>query len=279
MSLIAVIGAGELGGTVAARLARLDRVARVLLVDRERGLAEGKALDIRQAGPIEGFRTSVEAADDPGAARGASAVVLADASGAEALLDWIVQPDSRGARTVVVFAEPSPLAVMEHAAGERGVDRRRLVGSAPLAFASAVRALVAASVDRSPAGIALAVAGRPPEPIVLWSGATIEGSPVEEALDAAVVAGIRRRLPALWPPGPQTLASAAARVASAIATGSRRLFPCWVGLDEPSAVRGRVAAMPVELGPQGIVRIVPPVMSPRERVLVENALSLPGPGI
>ncbi len=273
MSSIAVIGASELGGAVAARLARLDRVAHVLLVDRERGIAEGKALDIRQAGPIEGFRTSLEAADDPSAARGAAVVVVADAREPEALLDWIGGLNSPGARTVVVFADASPLAIMERAVGERRVDGRRLVGSAPLAFASAVRALVAASVDRSPAGVSLAVAGRPPEPIVVWSGATIEGSPIEQAVDPAVVAGIRRRLPALWPPGPQALASAAARVAVAIATGSRRLFPCWAGLDEPPAARGLVAAMPVELGPQGIIRIVPPVMSPRERVLVENALA------
>ena len=290
MSFIAVIGAGELGGAVAARLARLDRVARVLLVDRERGVAEGKALDIRQAGPIDGFRTSVDAADDPNAARGAAVVVVAPAfaqrasagpqaagpdagDGSEALLDALARLASSDARTVVVFAEASPLAVMERALGERRVAGRRLVGSAPLAFASAVRALVAASIDRSPAGVSLAVAGRPPEPIVLWSGATIDGSPVEEAVDPAVLAAIRRRLPALWPPGPHALASAAARVGVAIAVGSRRLFPCWVGLDEPPAARGRVAAMPVELGPQGIIRTVPPVMSPHERVLVENALA------
>jgi len=280
MPTIAVIGAGELGGAVASRVARLDRVARVLVVDRERGVAEGTALDIQQAAPIEGFRTTLEAADDPGAARGAAVIVIAPAArpGAadqpEALVDWMVRLISPREPTVVVFAEPSPLAVMERAIGERGVTGRRLVGSAPLAFASAVRALVAAAIDRSPSQIALSVAGRPPEPLVLWSGATIDGSPLEQAVDPAVVAGIRRRLPALWPPGPQALASAAARVAVAVAAGSRRLFPCWVGLEDPPAARGRVAAVPVELGPQGIIRLVPPAMSPHERVLVDNALRL-----
>jgi len=271
---IAVIGAGELGGAVASRLARLDRVARVLLVDRARGLAEGKALDIRQAGPIDGFHTTLDATDDPDAARGAAVAVITGWDEPEALLDQVARLISADARTTVVFADASPLAVMERAIGERRLPGRRLVGSAPLAFASAVRALVAASVDRSPAGVALTVAGRPPEPLVLWSGATIDGSPLEQAVDPAAVAAIRRRLPALWPPGPQALASAAARVGVAVADGSRRLFPCWVGLEEPPAARGRVAAMPVELGPRGVVRVVPPAMSPRERVLLENAIGM-----
>ena len=296
MSSIAVIGAGELGGAVAQRLARLDCVARVLLVDRQRAVAAGMALDIQQSAAIDGFRTSFEAAGDPDAARGASVVVIADpafalpasagqdppdvdpapADDPDALLDSIARLISPGDGAVVVFAAAAPVALMERALGERRVARGRLVGSAPLAFASAVRALVGASIDRSPAQIALSGAGRPPAPVILWSGGTVDGSPIEQAVGPAALAAVRRRVPALWPPGPLALASAASRVACAIAVGSRRLFQCWVGLDEPGAARGRVGAMPVELGPRGIARVVPPVMSARERVLVDNALERRG---
>ena len=57
---IAVIGAGELGATLARRLAAGASSRRVLLLDADEGRAKGKALDILQSGPVEGFDTRVE---------------------------------------------------------------------------------------------------------------------------------------------------------------------------------------------------------------------------
>ena len=57
---IAVIGAGELGATLARRLAASEAFRRVLLLDPDTGRARGKALDILQSGPVEGFDTRVE---------------------------------------------------------------------------------------------------------------------------------------------------------------------------------------------------------------------------
>jgi len=279
-SFVAIIGAGDLGGALAHKLAGLDRVGRILLIDEERGIAAGKALDIQQAASVEGFRTRLEATADLTAAAGAAAVVFADearpdpARPADACLARLARLATLDRNAVFVCAGASHVELMERAIGEGRIPRARIVGAAPLAFEAAVRALVAAATDRSPAQVALSVAGRPPEFVILWSGATVGGSPVEQAVGPAVLARIRRRVPALWPPGPNALASAAARVAAAVAAGSRRLFLCSVGLDHPPAARGRVAAMPVELGPQGIIRIVPPVMSAREQTLVENALDI-----
>ena len=56
---IAVIGAGELGATLARRLAAGEVFRRVLLLDPDVGKAKGKALDILQSGPVEGFDTLV----------------------------------------------------------------------------------------------------------------------------------------------------------------------------------------------------------------------------
>lgn len=278
-SSIAIVGAGDLGGALAHKLAGLECAGRIVLIDEERGIAAGKALDIQQAGSIEGFDVRLEATADLTAAAGAAAVVFADearpdpARPADECLARLARLATLDRNAVFVCAGASHVELMERAVGERRIPRARIVGAAPLAFEAAVRALVAAATDRSPAQIALAVAGRPPEFVILWSGATIEGSPIEQAVGPAVLAGIRRRVPALWPPGPNALASAAARAAAAVATGSRRLLLCSVGLDHPPAARGRVATMPVELGPQGIIRIVPPVTSARERMLVENAIA------
>ena len=55
------------------------------------------------------------------------------------------------------------------------------------------------------------------------------------------------RIPALWPPQPYTLASAAARVAEALAGGSRRRYTCFAAIDVAGAGRGMIAAVPVEI--------------------------------
>jgi malate/lactate dehydrogenase len=86
------------------------------------------------------------------------------------------------------------------------------------------------------------------------------------------LAAISARLPGLWPPGPFALASAAARVAEAVACGTRRRFTCFVTLDEPP-YRLAVAAMPVKLGTGGVERILRPALTRQERTRMENALS------
>src|ERR1700737_4716301 len=78
MSTAAIIGAGPLGGALARALAARGRIREVRLIDPEGGVAEGKALDILQASPVEPFNTRVTAVTSPAAAAGADAIVLAD---------------------------------------------------------------------------------------------------------------------------------------------------------------------------------------------------------
>src|SRR5689334_1212825 len=78
MSFVAIIGAGSLGGTIAQTLAMRDCIREIRLIDAEERVAQGKALDIRQSSPIEGFTTIVSATGSIAAAAGAAAVVVAD---------------------------------------------------------------------------------------------------------------------------------------------------------------------------------------------------------
>src|SRR5689334_18165735 len=91
MNHIAVLGAGELGGAVAHALARSETARTITIVDDRGRVAEGKALDIAQAAPVEGFATRLAGATDVSSAAAADLVVIADRfdggewQGAEAL--------------------------------------------------------------------------------------------------------------------------------------------------------------------------------------------------
>ena len=83
---------------------------------------------------------------------------------------------------------------------------------------------------------------------------------------------IQARAARLWPPAAYTLGMAAAVAVDAIVHSSRRALSLLTVLGGEFGVRGRVGALPIHLGPSGIVHTRVPSLSTRERVLVETAL-------
>lgn len=275
--MIAIIGGGAIGGALAHKLAGRDRVREVRLIDAEARIAEGKALDIRQSSPVEGFSTRVTSDGHLAAAAGADVIVLADAAAGtgehagEAGLALLRQVVVMGIRAPIVFAGCQQRELIRRAAVELHVPEARLIGSAPFALESALRALAGLAVDGSGAEVTLRVLGVPPKSaVVTWEEATAFGMPLAAVLPPHEIAGLSGRIPGLWPPGPYALGAAAAHVAEAIALGTRRRYSCFVSLG-----RGRVAAMPVELWQDGVRRIVEPTLTPQERTALDSAIDAP----
>ena len=284
MALIAVIGAGPLGGALAQTLAARGRISEVRLIDPEGRIAEGKALDILQSSPIDQFSTRVTAAASIAASAGAEAIVLADLAATgeitgESGLTLLRQVAAFDTTAPILFAGGAQREVMARGAGELRLAPQRLVGSAPLALESAVAAIAAALLDASPVDLSIGIAGVPPRDAVIgWHAATAFHQPIAVSLAAHHLAALSARLPALWPPAPYTLASAAARVADALALGSRRRYTCFAAIDAPGAGRDLVAAVPVEIGKGGIRRTLDPALSRHERTVFENGLGLRAQG-
>jgi len=278
MSTVAIIGAGPIGGALAHTLAGRGRIGEVRLIDPEGRIAEGKALDILQSSPIEQFSTRVTAATSNAAAAGADAIVLADlVSGGEiagepglALLRQLARMEGT---SPLLFACGSQRELMARAMSELHLAPGRLLGSAPLALESAVRAVTAALVDVSPVDLSIGVAGVPPRDAVIgWDAATAFNQPIAAVLAPHHLSAISSRLPALWPPSAYTLASAAARVAEALANGSRRRYTCFAAIDVTGAGRDMIAAVPVEIVKGGIGKTLAPALSRHERTSFENGL-------
>src|SRR5436190_8734625 len=235
MSFVAIVGAGSLGGTLAHRLALGDRVREIRLVDTEERIAQGKALDIRQASPVDGFATLVTAAGSMAAVAGATVIVVADpASGAgeyagEEGLALLRRLNAVDSAAPIVCAGGSQREVIARAVAELHVAPSRIVGSAPLALESALRALAGVSLDSSGVPIALSLVGVPPRnAVVAWEEASVSGQPLAANLPAHVISALNSRIPSLWPPGVYSLASAASRVVEAMIVGSRQRQSCFV---------------------------------------------------
>jgi hypothetical protein len=130
---------------------------------------------------------------------------------------------------MVVCADASHGLSISRAVATGSVAPDYIVGSAPLAVASAARALIALHVDLSPALIAVGItaAGSPGTCRIDWARTSIDGVAADLALQNEQQRRLDLRLAGSSPPGPFTMATAAATVAEAAWFGARRTFPCW----------------------------------------------------
>lgn len=280
MATVCIVGAGELGGAIAHALARRERVSRVRLVDASAPVAAGKALDIQQSGAVERFHTRLEGTDDISRAAGCDVCVIADRFGRPstewqgdeglAMLDRL---RSFAAGIPIVFAGTEQSWLLAAAARELHLARERLIGSAPEALASAIRSIVAMEAGCSVAEVALAVIGAPPAGFVVpWGEASIGGYALERVLTPVQLRRIEARAARLWPLGPHALGLAAARVAEALVSSSRRTFSVLTVLAGEFGIQGGAGIVPALLSPGGIARTIAPSLNARERVRVAVAL-------
>jgi len=280
MHQVAIIGAGEIGGLLAHALARRNVAPEIVLIDDNGRAAQGKALDIAQAAPIEGFASRVSGTADTAVAAGAVIVVLADPFGSaaltgEAALGLLKRLGQFAPHALIVCTDASHRELIERGVRELHMDRTRLIGSAPEALVASVRALVAVETGNLARDVSLTVIGVPPRHIVVpWEDATIGGFGLTRVLSEPERRRLDSRVTALWPPGPYALAAAAAKTIDVVLKRSDGLVACFVAPDDSTGLRTRTAALPVRLGGAGVIEVVLPEMSVRERVQLDNAMLL-----
>ena len=276
MSLAAILGAGPIGSAIAHRLAERARIAEIRLIDEAGAVASGKALDIRQARPIDGYDTAIAGTTDLLSAYGADVIVFADpvADGeweGERGLALVQRLVRAGTSATLVFAGPNQTGLMEAAAREGRVPIDRLIATAAASLPHSVSALL--HVETGMSGAVVSVAGRPPSFVVGWSAGTIGGRLVTEVVPAHRLVSISQSLGKLWPPGPQAIAAPTAAVVEGLIAGARLPVTASVITDGEFGTRGVAALMPIELGNKHILRRALPTQSPQERTETISVLS------
>lgn len=274
---IAILGAGELGAEIARRLADRDVPGRVVLVDPDEARARGKALDIRQAGPVAGSDTVVEGCGGLDALDSRpEVVVVADLPDlAEPALvprraaDLIGRLRPAFGQSALVFAAADAAWLVE-AAVAAGLPRGRVLGSAPLAFAAAFRQRLARELDVRVTDVTATVLGLPPEHVVL-PYAAVGGLPVDGVFPGGLSRRVLGRLRGR-PLGPAALAAAAAHVVAALARPRAATLTVLALLDGEYGCKGIALAVPARLGAGGIESVLELALEPVDRVAFGNAM-------
>lgn len=280
MNSIAILGAGEVGATLAWLLAEREIGRRVIIVDPDEGKARGKALDITQAGPVEGFDTRVDGCAALKDAQPFDVLVVADPpemmnetlSEARAgdLARSLIPEVGRG---FLVVAARHASSIVE-AVVRRGFPRERVVGSLPLAVAAAVSHRLGVELKVEPGRVALGLLGDPPTRNVVPQASVVVGGIPADRLAATA---LRRALESLHREpgrpvlGPVALAHAARRVLHAVHASRGTILPVSVWLDGEYGHRGLALAVPAVLGDGRVQRVLEVPLDPVDRVALDTA--------
>lgn len=274
MRTVAILGAGDLGATLARLLAEREVARRLVLVDPDDGRARGKALDIMQSGPVDRFDVRVEGCATLDLAGACDLVVVADHPALDQepvspgrAAEWARDVASRLGPATLLVARAGASPLLE-AALAQGVPRERMLGSAPLAFAAAVSRRIAAELKTAARDVAALVLGAPPAHAVVPQ-ASAAGTAVDRlspvALRRALEAAARRTA------GPVALAAAAARAAAVLARAHPVVLSVTAILQGEYGHRGVALAVPARVGGGRVQEIVEISLDPVDRVAFDNA--------
>jgi malate dehydrogenase len=275
MSGIGILGAGEVSATLARRLAESGRFASVYLVDEDVGRAKGKALDLAQSGPVEGYDTRLHGLARIEDLPPLAALVVAEPGSLPRSGPGTGPPETfvksvvRAAGAGLILDVSADGAALVAAAVRLGFPRARVLGSFPLAVAGALRVRLAEELAVAASSVSLTLIGLPPERSLLPRGScTIGGVPIDRLSPLAerrALEAVRGRIP-----GPVALATAADRVLRAALQSAPTVLPVFAALQGEYGHRGAVLAVPARLARGGVAGVVELPLDPGDRAAFDT---------
>lgn len=291
---ITVVGAGNVGGTTAQRLAEKN-LYDVILVDIAPGVPQGKALDISQAGPVCGYNSRVVGTNGYEETAGSSIAVITSgmprkpgmsrdellATNAKIVKSVVSELVSRSPDIILILVT-NPLDAMVHVARSvSGLPKSRIIGMAGVLDSARMRTFIAAELNVSATEVqAMVLGGHGDTMVPLPRYTTVRGRPVselmsKEKLDAIVkrtrdggaeIVGLLKTGSAFYAPS----ASAVAMVES-IHKDEKQVMPCAVLCDGEYGLKDVVVGVPVKIGRGGAEQILEYELTSDERAALDTS--------
>ena len=297
---IALIGAGQIGGTL-AHLAALKELGDVILFDIAEGTPQGKALDIAQSGPIEGFDASLKGANSYADIAGADVCIVTagvprkpgmsrdDLLGINLKVMKAVGEGLKAhAPKAFVICITNPLDAMVWALREfSGLPHHMVVGMAGVLDAGRFRHFLSLEFNVSMRDVTAFVLGGHGDTMVpLARYSTVAGIPLpdlvkmgwttQDKLDAIIqrtrdggaeIVGLLKTGSAFYAP-----AASAIEMAEAYLKDQKRLLPCAAYVDGAFGLAGMYVGVPVILGAGGVERLVEIQITEDENAMFQKSV-------
>ncbi len=276
---VTVVGAGNVGATLAQRLAERD-YADVVLVDIVEGLPQGKALDLREAGPVQGYDSKVIGTNGYAETAGSDVVVITSGiarkpgmsrddllSTNRGIVEGVTKQVAAASPNCVIIVVSNPLDAMCHVAYEAaGFPRERVFGMAGVLDTARYRTFVAEELNVSVEDVQAYVLGGHGDTMVpLTRYTTVAGIPIDQLLPkerveaivqrtrdgGAEIVGLLKTGSAFYAPS-----AAAAQMVEAVLLDKKRILPATALLGGQYGIDGLYIGVPVKLGAGGIEQVI-----------------------
>ena len=289
---IALIGAGNIGGTI-AHLCALKHLGDVVLYDVIEGMPQGKALDLTESGPIEGFDVTLKGTNQiadiggadvcivtsgvarkPGMSRddllGINAKIISDVAGG-------IKAHAKSS-FVIVLTNPldAMVTLMKRATG---FPKDRVVGMAGVLDSARYRTFLAMELGVSVDSVqALVLGGHGDDMVPVRSSCTVGGVPVERFVSAERLDAIEARtrqaggeIVALLKTGSAfySPASAAVEMAESFLFDRGKILPCAAYLEGEYGLRDLYVGVPVKIGRGGVEKVIEVPLDAKEKKELE----------
>jgi malate dehydrogenase len=298
---IALVGAGNIGGTLAL-LAGLKDLGDIVLFDIAEGIPQGKALDIAEAAPVEGFDSVLKGANDYADIKDADVVIVTAGIARKPGMsrDDLIETNSKVMKSVgegikancpnaFVICITNPLDVMVGLLQKYcGLPKNKVVGMAGVLDSARFRFFLAEEFGVSVEDVTAFVLGGHGDtmvPLIRYS--TVAGIPVpdlikmgwstQEKIDqiiqrtrdgGAEIVGLLKTGSAFYAP-----ASSAIQMADSYLKDKKRVLPCAAYVDGQYGLNGLYVGVPCVIGAGGAEKIVEIELNADEQAMFDNSVN------
>ncbi len=298
---IALVGAGQIGGTLAL-LASMKNLGDITMVDIAEGVPQGKSLDIAQAAPVEGFDATMTGSNDYAAMAGADVVIVTagvprkpgmsrdDLIGINTnIIKSVGDNIKKHAPNAFVIVITNPLDVMVGIMQEvTGFKHNMVVGMAGVLDSARFRHFLADEFKVSVEDVSAFVLGGHGDTMVpLTRYSTVAGIPLpdlvkmgwttQDKLDKIVqrtrdggaeIVALLKTGSAFYAP-----ASAAIAMAESFLLDKRRVLPCAAYLNGEYGIKGLYIGVPVVIGSKGVEKIIEVTFTGDEKAMFDKSVA------
>ena len=298
---IALIGSGNIGGTL-AHLAAIKELGDVTLFDIADGIPQGKALDLAQSGPVEGFDSNINGSNDYSSLTGSDVVIVTAGVARKPGMsrDDLVEINTKVMKQVgkgikencpkaFIICITNPLdamvGVLQRASG---LPTNMVVGMAGVLDSARFRHFLAEEFNVSVSDVTAFVLGGHGDTMVPLSRySAVAGIPVpdlikmgwssQEKIDQIVqrtrdggaeIVDLLKTGSAFYAP-----ASAAIEMAESYLKDKKKLLPCAAFVDGYYNLKGIYVGVPVIIGKEGVERIVEIDFELDEKEMFDHSIS------
>jgi malate dehydrogenase len=292
---ITVVGAGNVGATT-AHIAASRKLGDIVLIDIVKGLAEGKALDMSEADPVQGYSCRITGTTDWAAAQNSSIVVITSglarkpgmsrddllAKNVQIVKD-VSEKVAKYCPNAIVIVVSNPLDAMVYVASKvTGFAKNRVMGMAGALDVARFCHFVATELNVSSEDISgILMGGHGDDMVPLPRFTTVAGIPITELLPKETIARLIERarkggieiVDLLGSSAYYAPAAGVVKMAEAITTDSHSVIPCCAYCQKEYSVGGYFVGVPTVLGKAGIEKIVELNLNADERKELDVSVS------